>query len=137
MIKAVMRVEAEDGAVDCLNTVAETSSTAGSLGMPLVYFPRLGPAPASLPGLFRAPRRNISVIGLKYDREVAEPDETRFNCANCGAEYEVVRVEAPLTAKEREIVCVKCGGPLNGRDGGFVLKYFLAERVGSRNRRKR
>jgi predicted RNA-binding Zn-ribbon protein involved in translation (DUF1610 family) len=49
----------------------------------------------------------------------------QFNCPNCGAQYKVVRVEAdPLTA-DREITCRSCGAPLQGREGGLVLKYFL------------
>ena len=52
-----------------------------------------------------------------------------FKCPNCKALYEVVRVEGnSLTG--REITCRKCGGPLQGRDGKFVLKYFLLRRPG-------
>jgi len=52
-----------------------------------------------------------------------------FNCPNCGAKYEIVRVEAPpRPTTDREITCVTCGGPLQGRQGAFVLKYFLVER---------
>jgi len=52
-----------------------------------------------------------------------------FMCPNCGAKYEVVRVEAPPQPRtDREITCVTCGGPLQGRQGMFVLKYFLIER---------
>jgi len=55
--------------------------------------------------------------------------EPLFDCPHCGARYEVVRVEAPpRPATDREITCVSCGGPLNGREGKFVLKYFLIER---------
>jgi DNA-directed RNA polymerase subunit RPC12/RpoP len=52
-----------------------------------------------------------------------------FKCANCTAEYPVVRVEADPT-KDREITCRKCGGPLVGREGKFILKYFLLRRPG-------
>ena len=45
---------------------------------------------------------------------------------NCGAKYEVVRVEAPQArTTDREITCISCGGPLFGREGPFLLKYFL------------
>ncbi|MGO9681098.1 MAG: MJ0042-type zinc finger domain-containing protein [Beijerinckiaceae bacterium] len=47
-----------------------------------------------------------------------------FNCPNCGAAYKIVRVRSPA-ARERQITCLNCGGPLHGRRGGFVLKYFL------------
>jgi predicted RNA-binding Zn-ribbon protein involved in translation (DUF1610 family) len=54
-----------------------------------------------------------------------------FKCPNCGALYEVVRVEA-APANDREIACRACGGPLRGREGRFILKYFLVERPGER-----
>jgi predicted RNA-binding Zn-ribbon protein involved in translation (DUF1610 family) len=52
-----------------------------------------------------------------------------FNCPECGAKYEIVRVEAlPRPVTDREITCVSCGGPLDGRQGALILKYFLVER---------
>jgi hypothetical protein len=30
--------------------------------------------------------------------------------------------------------CICCGGPLDGREGEFPLKYFLVERPGERKR---
>jgi predicted Zn finger-like uncharacterized protein len=48
-----------------------------------------------------------------------------FKCPNCGALYRVVKTEAGPKAVAREIKCRACGAPLNGRDGQFVLKYFL------------
>jgi hypothetical protein len=52
-----------------------------------------------------------------------------FNCSYCGAKYKIVRVEAPPgPATDRQIVCLSCGGPLNGREVAFLLKYFLIER---------
>jgi len=65
-----------------------------------------------------------------------EHQEARFNCANCGAPYEVIRVEAPVTA-DREIACLSCGVPLEAREGRFALKYFLVGRADARNRRAR
>ena len=54
---------------------------------------------------------------------------TQFECPNCAAKYEVVRVEGPrVPTTDREITCVSCGGPMNGREGKFILKYFLVER---------
>jgi hypothetical protein len=51
-------------------------------------------------------------------------EQQTFDCPNCGTCYKVVRVEAPATAGDREIVCLSCGAPLNEREGKFVLKYF-------------
>jgi transposase-like protein len=53
---------------------------------------------------------------------------SRFNCPNCSAHYEVVRVEAENVAVDRELACLSCGAPLQSRRGRFVLKYFLLER---------
>ena len=53
----------------------------------------------------------------------------KFECPNCAAKYELIRVEAPPeTTADCEITCVSCGGPLRGHQGPFVLKYFLVER---------
>ena len=55
---------------------------------------------------------------------VAETQPVPFKCPNCGALYQIVRVEA-APANDREITCPVCGAPLTGRDGQFILKYFL------------
>jgi hypothetical protein len=39
-----------------------------------------------------------------------------------------VRVEAESVSANQQLVCRKCGGPLHGRDGRFILKYFLVDR---------
>ena|SRR5208282_972556 len=54
--------------------------------------------------------------------------KTLFNCPNCGVVYRVVRAEAGPESMDRKITCRTCGGPLQGREGRFVLKYFLVER---------
>jgi hypothetical protein len=57
-----------------------------------------------------------------------------FNCPTCTALYHLIRVEAApvtITMSERELTCLKCGAPLQGRDGRFVLKYFFVEQVGN------
>ncbi|HLH94739.1 MAG TPA: hypothetical protein VKW08_06435 [Xanthobacteraceae bacterium] len=64
-------------------------------------------------------------------------DVTRFECPQCKAGYKVVRVEAPPASVEQDIVCVRCGAPLQARDGNFVLKYFLMEGPGRRKRTPR
>jgi predicted RNA-binding Zn-ribbon protein involved in translation (DUF1610 family) len=51
-------------------------------------------------------------------------EATPFACPTCGAEYKVVRAEAPVTPGEGRLVCTSCGGPLNACEGRFVLKYF-------------
>ena len=48
-----------------------------------------------------------------------------FTCPNCKALYQVIKVEAGPETKGHEIACRVCGVPLAGREGKFVLKYFL------------
>jgi hypothetical protein len=38
----------------------------------------------------------------------------------------VVQIEAP--SDPVEITCRSCGGPLQGREGRFLLKYFLVDK---------
>ncbi len=58
---------------------------------------------------------------------MSEPPDRHFSCPSCGAAYTVVRMDAAPIADEEEIACVICGEALVGRDGGFVLKYFLID----------
>ena len=55
----------------------------------------------------------------------------KFCCPNCQAEYKVVRVEIP-PARNEQLVCLSCGGPLHNREGKFALKYFRTD--GSRSK---
>jgi hypothetical protein len=48
-----------------------------------------------------------------------------FKCPNCQALYQIVKVEAGSESVFKEVPCRVCGAPLAGRDGKFVLKYFL------------
>jgi hypothetical protein len=47
------------------------------------------------------------------------------NCPNCDTQYRLVRAEAGPESSRGRIECRKRGGPLNGREGRFVLKYML------------
>ena len=58
-----------------------------------------------------------------------------FTCPNCSAFYQVVKVEAGLETVDRDVNCRSCGANLPGRDGNFVLKYFML-RKGDRVRRR-
>ena len=53
--------------------------------------------------------------------------QSQTRCPHCEARYIVVRAEANQTTVDRDIGCLSCGSSLQGRDGRFVLKYFLAE----------
>jgi hypothetical protein len=48
-----------------------------------------------------------------------------FDCPNCGARYKLVRMESDQVDLEGQIVCRRCGAPLLGREGKYILKYFL------------
>jgi DNA-directed RNA polymerase subunit RPC12/RpoP len=58
----------------------------------------------------------------------AEPPTSRFDCANCGAQYALVRVEGESAEADSQIACCSCGSALNGYEGRFILKYFLVDR---------
>jgi DNA-directed RNA polymerase subunit RPC12/RpoP len=53
-----------------------------------------------------------------------------FICSNCHALYRIVRVEVGRETVDREITCQACGGPLPGREGRFVIRYFMLRKGG-------
>jgi hypothetical protein len=66
-------------------------------------------------------------------------DTAPFQCPQCDAVYQVVRIEAEA-ACDRDINCPVCHAPLRSRDGHFILKYFLMgqpKRSPPRTRRRR
>jgi hypothetical protein len=48
-----------------------------------------------------------------------------FTCPNCQALYQIVKVEAGPESVFQDVPCRVCDAPLAGREGKFVLKYFL------------
>ena len=56
-------------------------------------------------------------------------EAVHFNCPNCNALYQLVKAEAGPETDNREITCRARGGPLTGREGRFVLKYFLLRKA--------
>src|SRR3974377_2468160 len=50
-----------------------------------------------------------------------------FHCPHCAAKYALVKVEA-LSPVDGKVRCISCGGPVDGPENGFILKYFLVER---------
>jgi hypothetical protein len=68
---------------------------------------------------------------------MAKPETMVRTCPNCDALYKVVRLEAEPNVKFREITCKACGGPLQGRDGHSIFKYFLVgDRKNDRDNRR-
>jgi len=61
---------------------------------------------------------------------MGSPLSMPFACPNCDARYEVVRVEMD-SAPDLQLTFRRCGGPLNGRESRFALKYFLVDRRGA------
>jgi hypothetical protein len=59
---------------------------------------------------------------------MSDPLSVPFNSPNCGVGYEVVRIEESPRPTDREVTCLSCGAPLHGREGKFILKYFLTGR---------
>ena len=59
-----------------------------------------------------------------------------FTCPSRKALYQVVKVEAGPETVDSEINCRVCGGPLAGREGKFVLKYFLLREATRRKRHR-
>ncbi len=59
-----------------------------------------------------------------------------FTCPNCKALYQLIKVESGRETANTEIRCKVCSGPLVGREGNFVLKYFLLREGIRRERRK-
>ena len=58
---------------------------------------------------------------------MSQLESAPFYCPHCGAKYRIARLEVPPT-HDREIRCISCSGALPGREGAFLLKYFLVER---------
>ena len=52
----------------------------------------------------------------------------QFNCPACGARYKVVQVETETAGADSRLACRHCGAPLSGREGRFILKYFMVDR---------
>ena len=70
----------------------------------------------------------ILIVLQSADHSMTESGVSRFNCPTCGALYKVVQVEAEPATTYPEISCRRCDGPLCGRSGGFLLKYFFVDR---------
>jgi hypothetical protein len=72
---------------------------------------------------------------MEYFMGSRPPLFNTFTCPNCRALYQIVKMEAGPETDSREIVCRACGGPLVGREGKFVLKYFLMRKAARTRRR--
>jgi predicted Zn finger-like uncharacterized protein len=51
-------------------------------------------------------------------------DKPFIECPNCKVRYHVVKVKVGAAAVDRPVTCRGCDGPLPGRDGSFVMKYY-------------
>jgi hypothetical protein len=52
--------------------------------------------------------------------------------------YKVLRIEAPPSFNEKQLLCLSCGAPLRNREGRYALKYFRTDgrALGVRHGRK-
>ena len=73
----------------------------------------------------------FKLIGHSVGRVVAKGTQF-FNCPNCNALYQIIKAEAGPESVDREVACRVCGGPLLGREGKFVVKYFMLRKAGRR-----
>jgi predicted Zn finger-like uncharacterized protein len=53
-----------------------------------------------------------------------------FTCPHCQTLYQVVKAEVGPETVDRAVSCRSCGEALPGREGNFVLKYFLLRHAG-------
>jgi predicted Zn finger-like uncharacterized protein len=65
------------------------------------------------------------------------PSLNSFTCPNCQALYHIVKVERGPETVDRDVTCRSCGAPLPGREGNFVLKYFMLRKAGRVQRWRR
>ena len=86
--------------------------------------------PRSLGGILLL-RSWLELSGHSVGRVVATGTQF-FNCPHCNALYQLIKVEAGPETIDREIACRACGSPLPGREGKFVVKYFLLRKAGRR-----
>jgi predicted RNA-binding Zn-ribbon protein involved in translation (DUF1610 family) len=59
---------------------------------------------------------------------MTKPAASPFYCPDCKTKYQIVRMESPSIGVDDKIACISCGEPLSGREGAFILKYFLVNR---------
>jgi hypothetical protein len=55
-----------------------------------------------------------------------------FNCPHCNALYQIVKAAAGPESADYKLACRVCGGSLPGREGKFVVKYFMLRKAGRR-----
>ena len=66
------------------------------------------------------------------------PGFISFTCPNCQALYHVIKTEAGPETTFHEVTCRACGvAQFPGRDGEFVVKYFLLRHGLRRRQRQR
>src|SRR6185312_299088 len=59
------------------------------------------------------------------------PSFYSFTCPTCQALYHIVKVERGPETVDHELACRSCGASLPGREGSFVLKYFMLRKTGA------
>jgi hypothetical protein len=70
-------------------------------------------------------KEELDIVGARVMAGGRPPSSNSFTCPNCKALYHIVKVEAGSETVHQEVPCRVCAAPLVGREGNFVLKYFL------------
>ena len=81
--------------------------------------------------VYERPRTFLKSNGLMR-KKIPSPIE--FQCSNCGARYEVVRLKAlPEPTTGPETTCLSCGAPLHSRETDKRLKVRSKWPIGALN----
>ena len=70
----------------------------------------------------------LGALSVPNIEPLATPEPEPVACPNCGARYTLVRAEADRASVSGQSERRSCGGPLNGRESRFILKYLLVDR---------
>ena len=63
---------------------------------------------------------------------MSESTRIPFSCASCGADYEIVPIEASPKAQNEKARCGRCFAPFPAAEGKVSIKYLPVKRPNSR-----
>jgi hypothetical protein len=76
-------------------------------------------------------------LQAKFDVGRVITDKVLFNCPNCNALYQIVKIDDGPGTNVGQVTCHPCGAPLPSRHGKFVVKYFLLRTAAYKQKWKR
>jgi predicted Zn finger-like uncharacterized protein len=90
------------------------------------------------PGSDRVSQRRVEMLQCnEHTLHMSSPPASPMDCPHCGANYDVVRIDAGTSTEYDDVKCLNCGGALPAREGRFTMKYFLVPRRRQWERRAR